>query len=52
VATLGAGQVVRLRATPGSGSRFAGWSGAWRGRDGCTVSLGTDAAVRATFKKR
>ena len=42
-----------LRATPASGWRFAGWSGACRGRAAtCTVAVTTATAVRARFVRR
>jgi hypothetical protein len=46
-----AGAPVRLRAIPAAGWRFAGWSGACRGRRACVVRATADRAVRATFRR-
>ena len=43
------GQQVRLRAVPDRGFRFAGWSGACRGRAACTLRADRDASVAARF---
>jgi hypothetical protein len=42
---------VRLRATPAAGWRFAGWTGACRGRGACVVRATADRTVRATFRR-
>jgi hypothetical protein len=41
--------VVRLRATPAPGSRFAGWSGACRGTRSCSINMNAARSVTATF---
>jgi hypothetical protein len=41
--------VVTLTARPDSYSTFQGWSGACSGQGGCQVTMGSDAAVTATF---
>jgi hypothetical protein len=47
-----AGSVVRLRATPARGWRFAGWSGGCRGAAvTCTPATDFDVSVRATFRR-
>ncbi len=43
------GQVVRLVARPGSGSRLEGWGGACSGRGECAVTLEKAETVTATF---
>jgi hypothetical protein len=43
---------VRLRPTAAAGWRFAGWSGACRGRGACVVRATADRSVRATFRRR
>lgn len=43
------GTVVRLGATPGSGSTFHGWSGACTGTGSCEVTVTENLAVTATF---
>lgn len=43
------GQVQVLRAVPGAGSGFAGFSGPCTGTGTCQVSLGQDQTVTATF---
>jgi hypothetical protein len=40
---------VTLTATPASGSKFTGWSGACSGTGACTVSMSADKTVTATF---
>jgi hypothetical protein len=45
----GEGTVVRLRATPGVGVGFAGWSGACQGSDTCEVALTGDQTISAHF---
>jgi Divergent InlB B-repeat domain len=44
-----AGTQVGLRATPGAGSRFAGWSGACSGTGACAVPINAPASVTARF---
>jgi hypothetical protein len=51
-AQFAADTTVRLRALPAKGYRLSGWSGACKGRTGCSVTLNADAKVRATFKRR
>jgi hypothetical protein len=46
------GSRVVLRAVPAKGYKLSAWSGACRGKAGCTVTLNADAKVRATFKRR
>ena len=43
------GTSVTLNAAAGSGSAFAGWSGACTGIGGCTVSMTQSQSVTATF---
>lgn len=43
------GTVVTLTATPGTGSGFAGWSGACAGTGACTVTMNAAESVTATF---
>jgi hypothetical protein len=43
------GTTVTLTPTPSAGSTFAGWSGACSGSGTCTVTMGFDTAVTATF---
>ena len=43
------GAAVSLTATPGSGSRFAGWSGACTGTGSCAVTTNSATSVTATF---
>ena len=43
------GSTVTLTAAPAVGSGFTGWSGACQGRAECTVVMGQDRAVTATF---
>ena len=50
-AAFPAATTVRLTARPGRGWRFAGWSGACRGRGACVVPATADRAVRATFRR-
>ena len=40
---------VTLTATPASGSSFTGWAGACSGTGSCTVTMGADRTVTATF---
>jgi hypothetical protein len=44
--------LVRLAPKAAKGFRFAGWSGACRGRAGCSVRLQQAAAVSARFVRR
>lgn len=47
-----AGNVLTVTAAPATGSAFAGWSGGGcSGRTSCTVTLGADTTVTATFKR-
>jgi uncharacterized repeat protein (TIGR01451 family) len=43
------GTLVSLTATPGSGSAFAGWSGACTGTGPCTLTVTGPVALTATF---
>jgi hypothetical protein len=52
VAQFAADATVTLRALPAKGYRLSGWTGACKGRAGCSVTLNADAKVRATFKRR
>jgi hypothetical protein len=49
VASLDGGDVT-LEATPDEGSVFVGWSGACSGTGSCTVAVGEDKTVTATFE--
>lgn len=42
---------VSLSASPAAGSRFAGWQGACSGSGGCTLTMGIDRDVTATFAR-
>jgi hypothetical protein len=48
-ASLSAGTVVSLTATPLSGSTFSGWSGGCRGTGACQLTIGAARTVTATF---
>src|SRR4051812_6450010 len=48
-ATLPDGTSLTLTATPSAGATFAGWSGACSGSGVCTLKLGSDSTVQATF---
>src|SRR6185503_9084423 len=48
-ANFDSGTVVSLTATPGSGSTFAGWSGACTGTGACSVTMNSAQSVSATF---
>jgi Divergent InlB B-repeat domain len=43
---------VTLRARPAKHFRFAGWSGACRGKGTCRLSIDVAGAVRAVFRRR
>ena len=49
---LKSGSKFTLRATPASGYRFAGWSGACTGLHACTLRPKVAVKVTATFRKR
>jgi hypothetical protein len=44
------GTSLTLTATPSDASRFTGWSGACTGTGACTVVVGADTSVTATFE--
>jgi hypothetical protein len=48
-ASFTAGQQVSLTAAPAAGWSFAGWSGACSGASGCSVAMGSNQSVIATF---
>jgi phospholipase C len=48
-ANFSSGTKVKLSATAGSGSFFAGWAGACTGSGACSVTLTADESVTATF---
>ena len=48
-ASFTAGTAVTLTATPGGGATFTGWTGACSGTAQCSLTLGSDTAVGATF---
>jgi trimeric autotransporter adhesin len=48
-ANFNSGTVVTLTATPASGSKFAGWSGACTGTGTCSVTMSAAKSVTATF---
>ncbi|MBI5258231.1 MAG: InlB B-repeat-containing protein [Burkholderiales bacterium] len=48
-ATYAPGTVVVLTATPASGYRFVGWSGACSGTAGCSVTMDAAKSVSASF---
>ena len=50
-AAYASGTAVTLTAEPGSGSSFAGWSGACSGTGTCTVTMSAARSVTATFKR-
>ena len=43
------GSTVTLTATPTTGSRFSGWTGACTGTDTCTVTMNQTRSLAATF---
>ncbi len=47
-----AGAKVMLRAVPGTDAIFAGWQGACRGSETCTVTMLGDKTVTAVFQKK
>ena len=47
--TWDAGSTVVLTATPATGYRFVGWSGACSGTSSCSLTLSADTSVAATF---
>jgi hypothetical protein len=49
--SYGAGTALMLTATPAPGSLFTGWSGACSSTGACTVTMGADLIVTATFVK-
>jgi endoglucanase len=51
VATYSNGANVTLTATPNSGSRFQGWSGACSGKGACLVSMTANRTVNARFRR-
>jgi len=48
-ADFGEGELVTLTATAGSGSKFAGWSGACSGLTTCQVTMDATRSVTANF---
>jgi hypothetical protein len=48
-ASFATGTRVTLTPTPQSNASFTGWSGACTGSGGCSITLGQDATVTATF---
>lgn len=48
-ASFSSGTSVKLTATPGKGTFFAGWSGACKGTGTCTVTMNANQSVTATF---
>ena len=48
-ASFPSGTSVTLTATPATGDRFVGWSGACSGMSSCTVVLSSSTSVTATF---
>ena len=50
-ASFPSGTVVRLTATPVSGSAFAGWSGACSGTGACSVTMNAATSVTAMFRR-
>lgn len=49
--SFASGTAITLAARPVRGYRFAGWSGACRGRGGCVVRLDRDVRVTAAFRR-
>jgi hypothetical protein len=50
-ASYASGSIIKLTATPASGSTFGGWGGACTGTQTCTVTMTMDRAVTANFTK-
>jgi hypothetical protein len=50
-APFSGGSTVALSEAPAAGSTFAGWGGACSGTGSCSVTLGSNEAVTATFTK-
>lgn len=48
-ASFAAGTAITLKATPGSGAFFAGWSGACKGTALCKLTMNANESVTATF---
>jgi hypothetical protein len=48
-ASFASGSVVTLSAAPASGATFAGWSGACSGTGMCSISIGGNQSVTASF---
>ncbi len=48
-ASFASGTQVKLTAAAGSGSYFAGWSGACKGTGACTLTVNSNLAETATF---
>lgn len=44
------GATITLEAQPDEGSVFVGWSGACEGTEPCTITVGSDRVVTATFE--
>ena len=51
-AQFGVETTVKLKAVPAKGYVLRAWTGACKGHAGCSVTLGADTTVRATFKRR
>ena len=46
------GTSVTLKAKAAKGSRFSGWSGACKGKRGCTITVKADTRVKAKFVRQ